>query len=175
MMAPLLGAIAVFLALILLGSAAHKAADLRRASAAAAGLVGLSRPLTALAVIALLAETALGPALLVAQTRHSAALGAVVLWAAYAMLVYRLAATGREGFDCGCSFSRRTSSSSKQWQVAATLAVLAMFVALFPAVPVVTAITILGGLSFVALYVCIAEVMASGQIQREAQKLREAL
>lgn len=168
MIEPLLDTVAMFLALVLLVSAVHKASDLTRAAAAASRMVGLETPLKSLAVLALFAELTLGLGLLLVDARHLAALGAALLWVCYAGLVYRLSATGGGAFDCGCTLSRTKSSNSLQWLVAASLAVLALIVAFAPATQLVSFVTVLGAVAFLALYIAIGELMASANINREA-------
>lgn len=100
--------VAAFLAVLLVASAIHKAADPVRLATAAARLTSagpeMGRPLL---VAAGAAELALAIGLVEPPTRAIAAVGAALLWAIYAGFIGRALASGRADVDCGCSFGAR--------------------------------------------------------------------
>lgn len=100
-----MAALALFLALVLLGAALHKALQRERLTLAAARLTGLPLPMATLAlVLAGVLEGLAALALLIPATMAAGAAGAAVLWMAYAAALLR-----RRGdvLDCGCDFAHR--------------------------------------------------------------------
>ena len=100
-----MAAVALFLALVLLGAAAHKAVQRERLTHAVARLLGLSAPMAALVlVLAGVLEGLAALALLIPATQTAGAAGAAGLWALYALALLR-----RRGavLDCGCDLQRR--------------------------------------------------------------------
>lgn len=96
---------ALFLALVLLGAAAHKAMQRERLTHAIARLIGLTAPMAALVlVLAGVLEGLAALALLVPATQSAGAAGAAGLWALYALALLR-----RRGavLDCGCDLQQR--------------------------------------------------------------------
>lgn len=168
MTAPLANALALFLALVLGGASVHKFLDPGRASSAAAALIGLKAPAVLPALLAAVAEAVLALGLIAPVTRLFAAAGAVLLLAGYALLVRRAAVSGRASFDCGCSLSRRASSSKDQWKVTAALAILALLVALLPAPREADLPALLGAMAMASLYVALGELLSARKLRKAA-------
>ena len=158
------GALTLFLSILLVGAAVHKFMRRDRASTAVAGLLGLGSGAPAMAMAAACAELAIGVAMLLPETRTFAAVAAASLWGGYALLLDRVARSGRAVFDCGCSFFRRSSGSGDQRLIAATLALLAAAVALLPAHAALTILSVPAGLGFFALYVAVGELLSIRKI-----------
>lgn len=157
---PLEGSVSVFLGLVLLMSASHKLAALERSSTAVAGLLGLTRPSRPLALLAASVEIALGILVVVPGYRSLAATGAAGLWLIYAALLQRMIASGRRGFDCGCSLSRRSGDTADQRWLATGLAAIATVIALLPASAAPGFGAVLAGFGFLALYLAAGELLA---------------
>lgn len=156
-----MAAIALFCALVLGLSAAHKIMASERTGAAAARLAGV--PLVQGRILSFAAAATEGAgaiALLFSETRPlGAGLGAA-LWAAYAVLLWRQ--RGRS-LDCGCSFGRREKKVGLSTVARpAGLAVLAVAAALLPSA-VVTVEAIFSALAFFVLYLALDELMAIPQ------------
>lgn len=98
-------AVALFLALVLLGAAAHKAVQRERLVLAVARLVGLRVP-TAMLVLAVAAvlEAVAALAICIPQTMTAGLAAAALIWTAYALALLRRRGTV---LDCGCDFVRR--------------------------------------------------------------------
>jgi hypothetical protein len=152
--------IALFLAVVLLTAAAHKLVAMDRLATATARLTGVAPALgQPLSLAAAAVETGAGLALAVPAARPAGALIAVLLWAAYALLLLRAHRAGR-AFDCGCSFGAQpkivTLYPAKR---AAVLALLAVVVALLPAtMPGV--LDLFAALGLFALYLAAGELAA---------------
>ncbi|MFD0849874.1 MauE/DoxX family redox-associated membrane protein [Sphingosinicella xenopeptidilytica] len=100
--------IALFLALVLLSAAAHKAFQPERMAGAAARLAGTNAGFgKALAAAAGATELLAAIALLFAATRPAGAAIAAGLWLTYAVLLVRRRG---EAFDCGCTFGAHTAA-----------------------------------------------------------------
>ncbi|CAH0357233.1 MauE/DoxX family redox-associated membrane protein [Sphingobium sp. CECT 9361] len=163
-MAPVEGALALFLCITLVGAAAHKLAGLDRAASAVAGLLGFDASARSLAIAAACVELAIGLAALIPTARTGALIGAAILWGGYALLLDRVARSGRAGFDCGCSLSRRSSDSGDQRLLAAALAALALAVALSPAHAAPGFMSMIAALGLFAIYIAIGELLSIRKI-----------
>jgi hypothetical protein len=124
-------ALALFLALVLIGAAAHKATSRERLTHATGRLLGLSAPMAAavLAVAGVL-EGLAALALLIPATLPAGAAGAAMIWTLYALALLR-----RRGavLDCGCDFAARDKPVGAAMILRpAGLAVLALGCALAP-------------------------------------------
>ncbi|MDE2562127.1 MAG: hypothetical protein KGL48_07745 [Sphingomonadales bacterium] len=153
-----MGALALSLALVLAGSALHKALSRERLTLAAARLAGTGPASGALLLAAagsveMLAALALA---LPGPTRLGAILAAAV-W-----LVYAAALFARRGqvLDCGCDlFAREKPVSAFQVGRALMLAALATLVGVLPAAPL-TIDAPFAALALVALYIAAGELAA---------------
>ena len=127
-----MAALVLFLALVLLVAAAHKAIARERMAAAAARLTGSTPSIGSLAAWAAAGvEIAAGLALLMPPTRMLGGVIAALLWLGYAAL---LARRRGESLDCGCSFgSRENPVGVFEIGRAVFLALLGTVVALLPA------------------------------------------
>lgn len=100
--------IALFLALVLLSAAAHKAFQPERMAGAAARLAGVNIGFgKVLSAAAGATEFLAAMALLFAATRPAGAVIAAGLWAVYAVLLIRRRG---EAFDCGCTFGAHAAA-----------------------------------------------------------------
>ena len=126
-----MAALALFLALVLLVAAAHKAVARDRMAAAAARLTGLKAPMGGLAASAAAGvELAAGLALLMPPTRMLGGVIAALLWLGYAAL---LARHWGQSLDCGCSFGGHEKPvGAFEVGRAGLLALLGVVVALLP-------------------------------------------
>lgn len=100
-----MAALALFLALVLLGAAAHKAMQRDRLALAVARLLGLSAPIASLVlVLAAVLEALAALAIMIPQTAAGGLFAAALIWALYAAALLR-----RWGavLDCGCDFAAR--------------------------------------------------------------------
>jgi hypothetical protein len=100
-----MAALALFLALLLLGAAGQKAMQRDRLTHAVARLAGVNMPSAMLLlVLAAVLEAVSALALLVPATRVGGAAGAAAIWTIYAVALLR-----RRGavLDCGCDFAAR--------------------------------------------------------------------
>jgi len=124
--------IALFLALVLLSAAAHKALQPERMAGAAARLAGTNPGFgKALAAAAGATELLAAIALLFAATRPAGAAIAAGLWLVYAALLTRRRG---EAFDCGCTFGAHAAAPRVFVPARAFLfAALAAATALLPA------------------------------------------
>lgn len=153
-----MGALPIFLALVLATASAHKLARRERLAVATAKLTGL--PLATGAVASLGAAAVEGVAalaLLLPETRAIGALVAAVLWTGYAGLLVRN--IGRS-LDCGCSFGAREKPVGAALVAkAGGLAILALIVGLTTPAPV-TVDAPFAALGFLALYLALDELLA---------------
>lgn len=152
--------IALFLAVVLLTAAAHKLVARDRLAAAAARLTGVSPALgQPLSFAAAAVEAGAGLALAAPAARPAGALIAALLWAGYALLLWRAHRAGR-AFDCGCSFGAQPKIVTLfPVKRAVILALLAVVVALLPAgMPGV--LDLFAALGFFALYLAAGELAA---------------
>jgi len=100
-----MAALALFLALVLLGAATHKAMQRNRLALAAARLLGLTIPIASLVLmLAAVLEAMAALAILIPQTATGGLFAAALIWALYAAALLR-----RRGavLDCGCDFAAR--------------------------------------------------------------------
>lgn len=100
-----MAALALFLALVLLSAAAHKAIARERLTLVVARLLDLTAPMAALVlVLAAVLEALAALAIVIPATSAGGLLGAVLIWAFYALALLR-----RRGavLDCGCDFAAR--------------------------------------------------------------------
>jgi len=126
--------ITLFLAMLLAGSAAHKAIAHERLAAVASRLTGLrAQGITSLVVAGAL-EAVSAACLLLAALRPAGALLAAAVWSTYAIAL--LCRRG-ETLDCGCDLVAR--EKPVDWQLIArpaVFAVLAALVFILPAEPI---------------------------------------
>ena len=100
-----MAALSLFLALVLLSAAAHKAIARDRLALVVARLLGLTAPIAALVlVMAAVLEALAALAILLPATAAGGLLGAALIWTLYALALLR-----RRGavLDCGCDFAAR--------------------------------------------------------------------
>jgi hypothetical protein len=151
-------ALSLFLALLLAGSAAHKALARDRMVAAAARLTGLHSQGLLVLLVAGCLELAAATMLLVPALRPIGALIAAGLWLAYAAALLRQ--RGRT-LDCGCDLVAR--EKPVDWPVIARpalLALLAFFVSTLPAVEGVALDAPFAAAGLLALYLGASELLA---------------
>ncbi|MDK2758071.1 MAG: hypothetical protein KYX66_15205 [Blastomonas fulva] len=99
-----MAALSLFLALVLLGAAVHKALQRERLTQATARLTGLTAPLAMLMlVLAGVLEALAALAILIPATRAAGLAGAAIVWTIYAAALLRRRGTV---LDCGCDFVR---------------------------------------------------------------------
>jgi hypothetical protein len=149
-----MGGLSFFLALVLAGSAGHKALAHERMALAAARLLGLRASLGILALIAAgVVEGAAALCLLVPALHGAGVAMAVALWAVYAIA---LARHRGETLDCGCDLVARSRKIGAAHILRpAALALLA----LIPSTPFdITAL--FAGLGLLALYVALGELLS---------------
>jgi hypothetical protein len=152
--------VALFLALVLLGAALHKALQRERLVLATGRLTGLSAPMASLVlVLAALFEGLAALAILMPATLTAGLAGAAILWATYAAALLR-----RRGelLDCGCDFLRRDKPVGV-WTILrpALLAVLALTCAIAPPAGW-TIETPFAAAALVALWLAASELAALG-------------
>lgn len=123
--------LALFLALVLLGAAAHKAVQRERLAIAVARLTGLNLPLAMVVlVLAAVLEGLAAAAILIPATAPAGLAGAAMLWSIYTAALLRRRG---EVLDCGCDFVRRDKPVGLvTFLRPALLAVLALICALLP-------------------------------------------
>ncbi|KQN04682.1 hypothetical protein ASE85_06675 [Sphingobium sp. Leaf26] len=152
-----MAALPLFLALLLGGSALHKALDRRRLGGAAERLAGT--PLSTGPLLLIAAGVAEGTAalcLLLAPLRLVGALVALLLWALYAMLLLRRRG---QSLDCGCDLvARERPVGAGQIARPALLAGLAALTALLPPTPF-TLDAPFAAAGFLALWLGAAEIL----------------
>lgn len=126
-----MASLALFLALVLVGAATHKAISRDRLAHAVERLLGLPAPSAVLVlVLAAVLEGLAALALLIPATQPAGAAGAAMIWTLYALALLR-----RRGavLDCGCDFERRDKPVGGLTILRpAVLAVLALGCALVP-------------------------------------------
>lgn len=157
-----MAALAIFLALVLVTSAAHKLIARDRLVAATGRLLrvseGLALPVT-FAAAALEAAAAL--ALLIPATRPVGALLAGGIWLVYAVALLR----ADDATDCGCSFGAPKRGIDPFTRIRPlALAVLAAIAALVPASFDVVAP--FAGLGLFAIYIAAGEIAATRSLAR---------
>jgi hypothetical protein len=156
---------AIFEALLLLASAGHKAVNWKHLQRVVRQFGGVPRSLSAAALSAVIAAELGAAALLVMPAdRAAGGLLATVIWTLYLALIARAVLKGRRDLDCGCSFgSRAPALGFPQIARNSLLALLAAGIAWESAtsasVPA-QASQVLGGLSLLALYGAMDQVMA---------------
>lgn len=154
-----MNALSLFLALVLGGSALHKALDRRRLSTAAARLVGARAshgPLLLVAAGGIEAVAAL--CLLVPALRPTGGLLAAALWALYGLA---LARRRGETLDCGCDLVARERPVA-MWQIvrAFGLSALAVLVSTLAAAAETSFDAPFAAAGFLALYLAASELSA---------------
>lgn len=149
--------VALFLALLLAGSAVHKAIAHDRLASVASRLTGLRAQGITLLIVAGTLEAVAAACLVVADLRDAGLLLATAVWSAYAvaLLWHR-----GETLDCGCDLVVR--EKPVDWPLIArpaVLAAMAAFVSTLPAAPIgVDAPFAAAGL--LALYLAASELLA---------------
>lgn len=147
----------IFLAMLLAGSAVHKAVSHRRLAIAAARLVGMPSQGQLFLIIAGTLEVAAAVCLLVAPLQKTGAMLGMVVWLAYAAAL--LAHRG-QSLDCGCDLVGRERPVG--WLTIArptALALLAAIASTLPAASIgVDAPFAAAGL--LALYLAASELLA---------------
>ncbi|MGV3512420.1 MAG: MauE/DoxX family redox-associated membrane protein [Novosphingobium sp.] len=126
--------VALFLAMLLAGSVAHKVSASERLSAVAGRLAGLHSQGLTLLVAAGALEAVAAACLVVPMLRQTGALIAMAVWLAYALAL--LLRRG-ETLDCGCDLIAREKPVG--WPVIARpsmLALVAAVVSTLPAAPI---------------------------------------
>lgn len=153
-----MGALALSLALVLAGSAAHKALSRERLASAAARLAGTG-PASGPLLLALAGSVEILAALALALpglTEIGAVLAATV-WTGYAAALF---AHRGETLDCGCDlFAREKPVGRFQIGRAVLLAALAALVGLLPEAPL-TIDAPFAALALLALYIAAGELAA---------------
>lgn len=160
------GALAIFLALVLVSAAAHKLYARERLAFATSRLLRVN---AALAVPAMLGAAALegaaAIALVVPPTRMIGGLLAALLWGTYFLALAAAAGRGENLLDCGCSFGARSHGIDRfvllRPMALAGLAAAAAALpkSLDPVAPV-------AGLAFFAFYLAAAELAAIRGVAR---------
>ncbi|MFZ5707529.1 MAG: MauE/DoxX family redox-associated membrane protein [Pseudomonadota bacterium] len=155
-----------FLATVLASAAVHKLAARERLAAAAAQLTGLPPSLgQPLSLSAATIEAGAALALLIPTARPAGCGLAVLLWSAYALLLWRARQRG-DRFDCGCSLSG--PSRSTEAYPATRAALLAALAALAAALPAGSPniLSVFGALTFFALYLAAGELASASSSAR---------
>lgn len=152
-------ALSLFLALVLMVSAAHKLAAPQRMAEAAARLCGVSPALgTPLAFAAAALEAISSIAVLLEGTHLGGAMAAGTLWCGYGALLF---ARRGQRLDCGCDLAARTSPVGTIAIVRPfALAAMALLVALVPGSLSFTVETPFAALALLALWFAVAELSA---------------
>jgi hypothetical protein len=155
-----------FLATVLISAAVHKLIARDRLAAAAVRMTGLPDALgQPLSLSAAAIEAGAAVALLLPAARPAGCALAALLWAAYALLLWRARQRG-EGFDCGCSLSGPSRSTEAYPALrAVALAALAAVAALLPAGSP-NILSIFGALTFFALYLAAGEIASASSSAR---------
>ena len=163
-------ALALFLALVLIGAAAHKAVQRDRLVLAVARLVGLRVP-TAMLVLAVAAvlEAVTALAICLPATMTAGLIGAALIWTAYALALLRRRGTV---LDCGCDFVRREKPvGTAVIARPALLAALALVCALVPSAGW-TAETPFAAAALLALWFASSELAALPATARANRRAR---
>ena len=168
--------LAVFLGLLLLGSAFHKVFGFERARSVMQGFAGIPARLAPMAVVLVaVAELLAGLLLCSASYRGVGASIAVLAWSAYLAVILRRIAQGRSDLDCGCSFGAAHSSLGA-FQVVrnAVLIGLALIVGLAGAPreigPGLQPVQLLPALALLALYAALDQIMTLKRLHRGAAR-----
>tara|TARA_R110000824_G_scaffold77310_2_gene195570 strand:- start:631 stop:1122 length:492 start_codon:yes stop_codon:yes gene_type:complete len=150
--------LAIFLAIVLAISAAHKLARPERMALAMAKLNGMPTGVASTAVFGVAAlEFLAATALLFAQSRMIGATFAALIWLTYGVALLRKSGTS---LDCGCDFSSREKPvGAFDILRAFGLSFLAVLVSLIPVntASITTPFAIFG---FLALYLAMGELAA---------------
>ncbi|HQS96152.1 MAG: hypothetical protein B7X90_02550 [Novosphingobium sp. 17-62-19] len=151
-------ALTLFLALLLAGSAAHKALSRDRMVAAAARLTGLYRQGQLVLIAAGCLELAAATALLIPVLRPTGALIAAGVWLGYALALLRLRG---QTLDCGCDLVAREKPVGRaQILRPAALSLLALILSLLPADPSFALDAPFAAAAMLALYLGASELLA---------------
>jgi Methylamine utilisation protein MauE len=157
--------LAAFEALLLIASAAHKAANWASSQNVVQRFAGVPASLAAWGLAgAVSGELVAGVLLVVPAYRAAGAMLAALMWCAYLALILRAIVQGRRDVDCGCSFGS-TPRSLGSFHVArnAVLLGFAVFVAAGSAVSgsvPVQGSQALAACALLALYAALDQVMA---------------
>lgn len=154
-------AVALFLAMVLLVAAGHKAREPQRLATATARLSGAG-PATAPLLLAMAGTTEVlaALALLLPATRVGGALAAAALWSLYGLALLRRRG---ERLDCGCDLVAREKPVTLAVALRpVALATLALGVALLPA-PAFAADTPFAALALLALWFAAGELLSIPQ------------
>lgn len=153
-----MAALALFLALLLGLSAAHKLVARAELAPVAARLAGTSAALGPMLLAAAATIEALAAlALLLPPLRSAGALGAALLWAGYALALWRRRG---ETLDCGCDLVRRARPVTMiAWARPLMLAALALALVPAPAASF-TLETPFAALALLSLWLAAAELAA---------------
>jgi hypothetical protein len=155
---------AVFVAALLLISAAHKWRHRDRLTVSVATLTGLPLAVAPLGLVAAgTVEVAAAILMFLPATIAVGGMLAAGLWFAYLTSLVAALARGRRSFDCGCSFGEHPAPLG--WFAILrnlTLMALALMVAAVPPLtsPATDAGALLGGFAFLTLYVAIDQIAA---------------
>lgn len=156
-----MAAVAIFLALVLALSSAHKLVAPERLGVAAARLAGArpaNGPLLSFGAAAIEGTAAL--ALLFQETRIVGACLAAGLWTAYAAVLWRRRG---QSLDCGCSFGKRERPVKLSIVArAGGLAAIALAIVPMTRAPIEIG-SLFAGLGFFALYLALDELLAIPQ------------
>lgn len=161
----------VFLAALLLISAAHKWQQRSRLTASVAALTGLPLAVAPLGLVAAgVLEIAAAILLFLPATVAVGGMLAAGLWLAYLTSIGAALARGRRSFDCGCSFGEHQTPLG-WFAVLRNLALMAL-AALVAAVPPLASPAadpgaLLGGFAFLTLYVAIDQIAALKPLHRK--------
>lgn len=149
--------VALFLALLLVGSAVHKAVAQDRLASVASRLTGLRAQGITVLILAGTLEAVAAVCLVLPDLRNAGSLLAAAVWSAYAGALLRHRG---ETLDCGCDLVVR--EKPVDWPVIArpaVLAAMAAFVSALPAAPIgIDAPFAAAGL--LALYLAASELLA---------------
>lgn len=149
--------VVIFLAMLLAGSALHKAVSHRRMTIAAARLVGMPSQGQLFLIIAGTLEATAAVCLLAAPLQRTGALLGSVIWLAYAAAL--LLRRG-QSFDCGCDLVAREKPIDWPAIVRPTaLALLAAIASTLPAAPIGLDAPFAAA-GFLALYLAASELLA---------------
>jgi hypothetical protein len=156
---------ALFEALLLAATAAHKAATWSKSRDVMQKFAGVPASLAASALVtAIAAELAVGTLLIVPQYRAAGAISAALIWTGYLLLIVRAIRSGRRDVDCGCSFGPTARPLGRvQLGRNAVLAGVALLIAGVSArsgSAAPQASQVLGGMALLALYGALDQVSA---------------
>lgn len=153
-----MAALTIFCAMLLAGSALHKAMARERLAAAAAKLAGAGPALgPVLLVLAGAVELIAAVCLLIEPLRVAGGIAAAALWAGYAIMLMRRRG---ETLDCGCDLNARAKPVTAMLAARpAVLSALAILVSTLPAAPV-TLDAPFAAAGLLALYLGASELLA---------------